>query len=103
MGGPVEEVDALIVSQWEMNSFFMGMENLPGDDSAKKMGDCLIRLFLSALAVHDSSTGPVAGRKLPIWVTQYNCQSLLNLPDQMEMLGPIRNRWEGGKRGEGFL
>ena len=35
-GRPVEEVDALIVSQWEMNSFFMGMENLPGDDSAKK-------------------------------------------------------------------
>ena len=28
-GGAVEEVDALIVSQWEMNSFFMGMENLP--------------------------------------------------------------------------
>jgi hypothetical protein len=103
VGGPVEEVDALIVSQWEMNCFFMGMENLPEDDSAKKMGNCLIRLFLNALAVHDSSTGPVAGRKLPIWVTQYNCQSLLNLPDQTEMLGPIRNRWEGGKRGEGFL
>jgi hypothetical protein len=104
VGGPVEEVDALIISQWEMNSFFMGMdEYLPDDDSTKKIGNCLIRLFLSALAVHDSSTGPVASRKLPIWVTQYNCQSLLNLPNQTETLGPIRNRWEGGKRGEGFL
>jgi hypothetical protein len=103
VGGPVEEVDALIVSQWEMNCFFMGMQNLPADDSAKNLGNCLIRLFLTALAVHDASTGPVAGRKLPIWVTQYNCQSLLNLPEQIQMLGPIRNRWEGGKRGEGFL
>jgi hypothetical protein len=103
VGGPVEDVDALILSQWEMNSFFMGMESLPDDDSNEKIGNCLIRLFLNALAVHDSSTGPVAGRKLPIWVTQYNCQSLLNLPDQTELLGPIRNRWEGGKRGEGFL
>jgi hypothetical protein len=103
VGGPVEDVNALIMSQWEMNSFFMGMENLPDDDSLEKMGNCLIRLFLNALAVHDSSTGPVAGRKLPIWVTQYNCQSLLNLPAQTETLGPIRNRWEGGKRGEGFL
>jgi hypothetical protein len=81
----------------------MGMENLPEDDSAKIMGNFLIRLFLSALAVHDSSTGPVAGRKLPMWVTQYNCQSLLNLPNQTERLGLIRSRWEGGKRGEDFL
>jgi hypothetical protein len=103
VGGPVEEVDALVLSQWELNCFFMGMECLPEDDSHEKVGSCLIRLFLSALAVLDSSTGPVAGRKLPIWVTQYNCQSLLNLPDQTKILGPIRNRWEGGKRGEGFL
>ena len=103
VGGPVEEVAALILSRWEMNSFFMGMEFLPADDSHEKIGSCLIRLFLSALAVHDNSTGLVAGRKLPIWVTQYNCQSLLNLPEQTETLGPIRNRWEGGKRGEGFL
>jgi hypothetical protein len=96
VGGLVEEVDALIVNHWEMNSFCMGMDALPEDDSN-------IRLFLSALAVNDSSTGPVAGRKLPIWVTQYNCKSLLNLPAQTETLGPIRNRWEGGKRGEGFL
>ena len=29
--------------------------------------------------------------------------SLLNTPRQIEMLGPVRNRWEGGVRGEGFL
>ena len=81
----------------------MGMDDLPEDDSQEKIGSCLTRLFLSALSVHDSSTGPVGGRKLPVWVTQYNCQSLLNLPEQIETLGPIRNRWEGGKRGEGFL
>ena len=102
VGGPVEEVQELIISQWEMNSFFMGMDVLPDDDQ-QTIGSCLIRLFLSSLAVHDRSTGPVAGRKLPIWLTQYNCQSLLNLPEQTELLGPIRNRWEGGKRGEGFL
>ena len=103
VGGPVAEVDAVIVSQWEMNCYYMGMQCLPSDASQEKIGNCLIRLYLNALAVHDRSIGPVAGRKLPIWLTQYNLQSLLNLPEQAEMLGPVRNIWEGGKRGEGFL
>ena len=33
----------------------------------------------------------------------YNYQCLLNIPSQIELLGPIRNRWEGGIVGEGFL
>jgi hypothetical protein len=37
VGGPVKEVQAMIISQWEMNSFYMGMDNLPEDDSQKKL------------------------------------------------------------------
>jgi hypothetical protein len=48
-------------------------------------------------------TGRGKVEELPKWVTQYNYQCLLNVPGQISMLGPIRNRWEGGFRGEGFL
>ena len=37
------------------------------------------------------------------WLSSYNFVCLLNLPDQIKKLGPIRNQWEGGPRGEGFL
>jgi hypothetical protein len=51
----------------------------------------------------DKMTRIASGAKWPTWVSQYNYQCLLNIPEQIRILGPIRNRWEGGKRGEGFL
>ena len=39
----------------------------------------------------------------PTWLSHSNCMSLLNLPDMMEEFGPLRNLWEGGNCGEGFL
>ena len=32
-----------------------------------------------------------------------NYQSLLNLPNAMELYGPLINLWEGANQGEGYL
>ncbi|KAL7577908.1 hypothetical protein ACA910_007544 [Epithemia clementina (nom. ined.)] len=39
----------------------------------------------------------------PSWVSPYNFMSLLNLLDTVRQFGPLRNIWEGGTQGEGFL
>ena len=39
----------------------------------------------------------------PKLITTYNFFSLLNLPVASGMLGPLRNVWEGGPMGEGYL
>ena len=36
-------------------------------------------------------------------MTSYNFPSLLNLPEAMQEYGPLKNLWEGGYQGEGFL
>ena len=36
-------------------------------------------------------------------INVYNFPCLLNLPDMMERFGPLRELWEGGPKGEGFL
>ena len=39
----------------------------------------------------------------PCWVSKSNFLSLLNLPKQMRLYGPMRRYWEGGYRGEGLI
>ena len=42
-------------------------------------------------------------KEKPDIVAKYNFMCLMNLPLVMQTYGPIRNLWEGGPRGEGFL
>jgi hypothetical protein len=42
-------------------------------------------------------------RKFPEWLTKYNFLCLLNLPDSIEQLGPLRFNYEGSSEGEGFI
>jgi hypothetical protein len=65
----------------------------------KNVASRLIRLFLTALYDHEESME----KKKHTWLSSYNFVCLLNLPEQVYSLGPIRNRWEGGPRGEGFI
>ena len=67
------------------------------------MGELLIRLFLMSVSECDEIASEPSGRKNPIWVDKHNFMSLLNVPEQMTLLGPVRNRCEGGTCGEGFL
>jgi len=41
--------------------------------------------------------------KTPCWLQHFNFLSLLNLPETMDLYGPLVNTWEGGNRGEGYL
>jgi hypothetical protein len=42
-------------------------------------------------------------RKFPEWLTMYNFLCLLNLPDAIAELGPLRFNYEGSTEGEGFI
>jgi hypothetical protein len=43
------------------------------------------------------------GREMPEWLTMYNFLCLLNLPDAIDNLGPLRFNYEGNSEGEGFI
>jgi hypothetical protein len=43
------------------------------------------------------------GREIPEWLTMYNFLCLLNLPQAIEELGPLRFNYEGNSEGEGFI
>lgn len=100
-GGPMREVRHVIVSWWALVSQLMGM--VEGNRTTANVTARLVRLFLTKVYDHDESTCTLLDRKLPMWHSQYNFLSLLNLPDQIEQLGPVRNRWDGGLRGEKFV
>lgn len=77
-----------------------------------------IRIFLSAFDQLDdnlrdvqeddedetATAGPkkVAKKNIAV-VSSYNFPCLMNLPQTMSTYGPLRDLWEGGPRGEGFL
>ena len=42
-------------------------------------------------------------KRTPYWIKKYNYMSLLNLPDAMNLYGPLINLWEGANKGEGYL
>lgn len=97
IGGLLANVRKVIVSEWFMISYLMGMKG--SSDKEVNEASRLIRLFLTHLYDHEASMGQ--GKQT--WLSSYNFVCLLNLPEQINKLGPIRNRWEGGARGEGFL
>ena len=97
IGGSPESVEELVISfSWMMS----GAMTL-GSDGARLLG-VLVRVFLTRMFDFDKNMNP-GGLKPPCWVSSYNFLCLLNLPKQLEFLGPIRNRWEGGPMGEGLL
>ena len=50
-----------------------------------------------------SKNNPKNNEYVPYWITKYNYQSLLNLPDTMHRYGSLVNLWEGSNQGEGYL
>lgn len=97
MGGHLSTVKKVMLSEWVMISYLMAMEG--SSPNEVNVASRLIRTFLTFLHDHDSETQ----RKKPTWLSHYNFLCLLNLPEEIDNLGPLRNRWEGGVRGEGFL
>lgn len=67
--------------------------------NTKKL-EAVIRLFLIK---YDKVDGGITEKETPSWITQYNFLCLLNLPELINNYGNVRNLWEGGTDGEGFL
>ena len=63
--------------------------------------ELLIRKFFILYDTVDNSL--TTKDESPSWMTQYNFLCLLNIPDVMQKFGCLRNIWEGGVEGEGFL
>jgi hypothetical protein len=59
--------------------------------------------ILDFLNCFDSFKPMTVDRKFPEWLTMYNFLCLLNLPDAVERLGPLRINYEGSSEGEGFI
>jgi hypothetical protein len=66
-----------------------------------RKADMSIKLFLTRFANLDRKMNK--HKKTLQWIASYTFPCLLNLPDIMREFGPLRNFWEGGVRGEGFL
>jgi hypothetical protein len=60
-----------------------------------------IRIFLSKFDIMDATIRTNDAK--PTIVSAFNFSCLINLIDTMATYGPLRNLWEGGPRGEGFL
>ena len=62
--------------------------------------EIIIRKFLIIYDKFDSRLGQ---NESPSWLTSFNFLCLLNIPNVMKQFGYMRNIWEGGVEGEGFL
>ena len=94
----MEDLHALIESMFYMVKSIMTVRV---SDHDVKMADFHIKLFLTRLVECNKKINPDA--KVPFWISSYIYPCLLNLPAHMKEFGPLKNLWEGGVRGEGFL
>lgn len=62
--------------------------------------EATIRYFLITYDVVDKG---LSDKEVPSWISQYNFLCLLNLPETIQNYGHMRNLWEGGTNGEGYL
>lgn len=70
-------------------------------ESEIRKADMSVKLFLTRFAHLDQKMNK--HKKTLQWIASYTFPCLLNLPGIMREFGPLRNFWEGGVRGEGFL
>ena len=97
----VEENDIMNLVQSATDMFSLIMHDQVSDPYLKKL-EWSIRVFLTSFDIVDSGVRNNSKEK-PTWITSYNFLSLLNLPNMARQFGPLRNLWEGGYIGEGYL
>ena len=98
-GGSFQNVVNVLNSMIRMISLLMS--DTMTDDIATQC-ECSIKIYLSMVNKLDKVLPKENGLK-PCWVSKSNFLSLLNLPKQMRLYGPMRRYWEGGYRGEGLI
>ena len=98
-GGHVNNAINLVRSMATMVSLIMTDHTSP--NLITKV-DHSIRIYLTMAHRFEINQEKDKSRKYN-WVSKSNYLSLLNLPRQMELYGPLRLYWEGGYRGEGLI
>ena len=97
IGGSIDTVFDMLISLDKMVRILMASAYPVG---GRHVITLHILHFLNAFSkfkpIHDE-------RKFPEWLTCYNYLCLLNLPDAIQQLGPLRFNYEGGSEGEGFI
>ena len=104
-GGPVSGTLKMIISLYVMISRLMCTNSDEGTIHDVKRS---IKIFLSRFHEYDSGLSKRSSEEEvvtedPTWISSYNFLCLLNLPEIIEKYGPLRNLWEGGYQGEGYL
>ena len=99
IGGSINNISNLVTTMARMISLVMTKEVTPSILIEVDVG---IKIYLSMVHKFDIALNGTINRKLT-WVQKSNYLSLLNLPNQMKMYGPMRCYWEGGYRGEGLI
>ena len=97
----ITEYDIMDLAQSATDMFSLIMHDQVSDPYLKKL-EWSIRVFLTRFDMIDSQVRNDPKEK-PTWITSYNFLSLLNLPNMARQFGPLRNLWEGGYLGEGYL
>ncbi|KAL7578583.1 hypothetical protein ACA910_011639 [Epithemia clementina (nom. ined.)] len=94
-----------VVDVWKSLHSLLQIVMRTGEDAINTEEiDYWVKRFLSCYAKVDQGLqSSEDSHEKPSWVTTYNFMSLLNLPDAVRRFGPLRNIWEGGTQGEGFL
>jgi hypothetical protein len=96
-GSPKELVLELIRSKSVMMQLCMGEKK---DREKGTKLEAIVRYFLDLYKRFDDDQNDA---KLPSYISHYNFLSLLNLPSIISKYGSLRNVWEGGVQGEGFI
>ena len=111
----VEHVEATLVAM--VNLLQCAMSTAVTQATINKLSYA-VRIFLSAFDQLDDNLRDVpddddnetatdvpkkVAKKNIAVVSSYNFPCLMNLPQTMSTYGPLRDLWEGGPRGEGFL
>ena len=98
-GGSLKNVHNVVNSMMRMISLIMSKSV-----TREIVTECerSIKIYLTMVHRFDLALNGDTSRKLT-WVSKSNYLSLLNLPQQMNLYGPMRCYWEGGYRGEGLI
>ena len=62
-----------------------------------------IKIYLNRFCCFDELVYPQGPNKKASWLAKYNFSCFLNLVEVIRRCGPLRNLWEGGYQGEGYL
>ena len=62
-----------------------------------------VKIYLNRFCTFDELVYPMSAKKKASWLAKYNFPCLLNLVEILRRFGPLRNLWEGGYQGEGYL